>query len=238
MNIFHSRLVQALPNVTCAFVGRVDVPRPSPIDLLKYLHPAARDPSRVVTAHQIHSNRCLLVDADVNPRERIGDGDALVTTRRDVVLGICTADCMPIIAVDAEVGVLGVVHAGWRGTLSGVLTRTLSCMITRCRARADRIIVVVGPGARRCCYSVGDEVTEQFGRSLPSDLGEITRSSGGRTFLDLVEANRLLALHAGVVAGHFETIDICSICQSDRCHSYRREGSAAGRMWLLAALVT
>ncbi|MFQ5700882.1 MAG: polyphenol oxidase family protein [Acidobacteriota bacterium] len=237
MNVFSSNLLRGIPRVACAFFGRGSTPRPLPSRLLSHLRLPGPGPHRVVTARQIHSNRCLVVDAGAAGDQTAGEADALVTSNGGLVLGITTADCLPIVAIDPRAGVLGVVHAGWKGTLAGVLANALSCMAERCGARPDAMLVAVGPGAHRCCYTIGDAVEDRFRRAFPSVAGRIIQQRSGATYLDLVEANRLQALDAGVSPDHFEALGICSICRPARCHSFRRDGARAGRMWLLAAMV-
>ena len=153
-----------------------------------------------------------------------------MTTTRGLALGIRTADCLPIIALDPAVPVLATVHAGWRGTAGGVLAATLEKMVSGYGALAERIRVVVGPGARACCYEVGPDVTKSF------DPAALVEQETGSVHLDLVAANRQQATDAGVDTEHFEAVATCSICSPGNCHSYRRDGESAGRMWLIAAL--
>lgn len=234
----------ALPGVACRFVGRGRDPRPDPASLVGWTG-AAGAPIPLATVKQVHSARCLEAGpaiAALGPgRHEVGEGDALVTSERGVALGIATADCLPLVAVDPEAGVLATVHAGWRGTLEGVLESALSMMIGRHGARPERILVGAGPAAGRCCYQIGPEVERAFGERRPSILGRIfadlpVESGGGRA-LDLIEANRAQAEAAGVPPDRFESVGVCTLCNPAETHSYRREREHAGRMWLLAALL-
>ena len=225
-------LLSDLPGVAHVFVGRGDPPRPDPASLTPLLAPGSGLP--LSTLRQVHSSVCL--EAPAAPGEA-GSGDALVITSRGRALGIATADCLPIVACDPDAGVLAAVHAGWRGTVAGVLEAALDAMAAR-GARAARIRIGVGPGVGRCCYAVGAEVKEAFGRAAPARVEAIFwRKGGGPLHLDLLEANRLAALERGIVPEHFAALGICTVCRHDVCHSYRVDGTAAGRMWLLAALV-
>ncbi len=162
----------------------------------------------------------------------------MVTALSDQALGVATADCLPIVAVDPAARALAVIHAGWRGTLSGVLPAALALMSEALRARPERILVGVGPAIGGCCYRVGEEVVDRFLQGAPRHAPPaITRRRDG-AYLDLTEINRLQALDLGVTPERFASAGICTACRLDMCHSYRREGSAAGRMWLLAALVS
>ena len=235
MSVLRFPLIDRLDGVSCVFVGKGPAPRPDPAGLLDLLGLQGRSTLRLATARQIHSDRCLVLaggDSGI-----AGEADALITRERGLALGIAVADCVPLVAIDPQMGVLGVVHAGWRGTLAGVLERTLERMQNDLGARPENILVCAGPSARSCCYQVGPEVVEAFGRRRPSHAASVLDERGpGDVFLDLIQANRLQAAEAGVDSRRFEALGICTICRPDLCHSYRREGKAAGRMWLLASL--
>ena len=232
--VMKAPLFDAIPGVAAVFVGRSREPRPDPASLAGALGLPAFAVRCVVTAAQIHSDRVLLADESANGGP-LGEGDAIVTLAPGVVLGIGTADCLPIVACDPAAQVLGVAHAGWRGTVSGVLEKTLASMSAH-GARMERTRIAIGPSARVCCYEVGSEVIDAFFRLRPAVAPAVLKKEAGRTRLDLVGANRLQAMAAGVRSEAIEAIDVCSICRADLCHSYRREGPGAGRMWLLAAL--
>jgi hypothetical protein len=198
-------------------------------------------PVPLAIVRQIHSARCLVVARRDLPAHAgahvVGEADALVTAERGMALGVATADCVPLVAVDPEAGALAVIHAGWRGTLAGVLPAAISAMRLQLGADPERIRIGAGPAAGPCCYEVGPDVLQPFMKQRPEIASlVISRVSDGRGRLDLVEANRLQALDAGISSGHFGSTGVCTICRPDVCHSYRRDGSAAGRMWLLAAL--
>ncbi len=229
-----SPLIESLRGVAAVFFGRGEPMRPDPARLsLAPVLPPARV-LRTVHARQVHSAICLQVDRGGGPDGDFGKGDALITSQRRVVMGIATADCLPIVAVDPEAPALGVIHAGWRGTRDGVLRAAIDAMTSRLAARPDRIRIAIGPGARACCYEVGPDVAGVFrgGGAGPPCVVEDDRG----TRLDLVVANLRQARDAGVVREACDDLGICSICRPDLCHSYRRDGRAAGRMWLLAAL--
>ena len=192
--------------------------------------------------NQVHSSRCLIVKESDLPHGHgaivIGEGDALVTGDKGLALGVATADCLPLLAVDPKAGVLAVVHAGWRGTLAGVLESTLAIMRGSFGADPARIVIGAGPTAGACCYEVGAEVREAFAQARPSNCpGIFATTTDGRARLDLFEANRLQAIAHGVPAGQFVSAGICTICRPELTHSFRRDGASAGRMWLLAALI-
>jgi len=238
VSLFPLPLLSTAPGLSCVFVGKLGAARPGPADLLRLL-PAPGAPSlRFARARQIHSNRCLVVRPDgALPADGVaGEGDALLTDRPGIALGVAVADCVPLAAYDPQARVLAVIHAGWRGTQAGVLAQALSVMELSLGADPSRLLVSAGPCAGACCYCVGNEVIDAFA-AAGADLARIvSHGAGGETRLDLVEANRLQALAAGVREERFASAGLCTLCGPGGLHSYRREGAAAGRMWLVAAM--
>lgn len=115
---------------------------------------------RVVTVHQVHSPDAIAVDAPF-PDDARPHVDAMVTGRPGIVLGILTADCAPVLFADAEAGIIGAAHAGWKGAVGGVVEATVAAM-EALGARRDRIRAAIGPAISRRSY----EVDESFFRNL------------------------------------------------------------------------
>lgn len=122
-------------------------------------------PVPVALAHQVHGTGVLTVGADYDLENR-PEADALVSARPGIALGILTADCVPILLADAEAGVVGAAHAGWRGAVDGVLARTLEAMIAL-GAEARRITAAIGPAIAPESYEVGEAFAEMIRREYP-----------------------------------------------------------------------
>ena len=121
----------------------------------------------LVMPRQTHSCRVAVIDEnfrsiDIDKQEAALEGvDALVTSLKGVVIGVNTADCVPIVLVDGEAGIIAVAHAGWRGTVGRIAKQVVEQM---CRQGADarRIQASMGPSICRECFEVGEEVVEEF----------------------------------------------------------------------------
>ena len=193
------------------------------------------DLNDLVMPRQTHSCRVAVIDEDfrsmdIDKQEVALEGvDALVTTLRGVVIGVNTADCVPIVLADAQAGVLAVAHAGWRGTVGRIAETTVKQM---CRqgASADRIQAAMGPSICQECFEVGDEVVEAFKKAAFS-LDEIVKRSAttGKAHIDLRMANRAVLIGAGVPSVNIITSRHCSRCEHDRFFSARRLGINSGR---------
>ena len=120
------------------------------------------EPDHLIGMHQVHSAEVAVVEAlpqdPQAPRPRV---DALVTATPGLVLSVLTADCQPVLFADAEAGVIGAAHAGWRGTLDGVLEATVEAMLAL-GARREAICAVIGPTISQRAYEVGPEFFEDF----------------------------------------------------------------------------
>jgi len=152
-------------------------------------------------------------------------GDALVAAGPGVVLELRTADCLPVLAVEPARGLFAAAHAGWRGTLDGVVPATLEALRSDLGADLAATWVAVGPAIRACCYEVGPEVEGAF-RDRFAQAGDWMRTSAsGRPHLDLVLAVRSQAIASGVPATRFLDSGWCTRCRNDRFFSYRRDGT-------------
>jgi len=163
--------------------------------------------------------------------------DAMVTESPRILLGVKTADCVPILLGDTRSGACAAVHAGWRGTLQSILPRALKRMTSEYGTRAQDVSAAIGPAARACCYEVGAEVITAFRESFPqsSDLFNPTRN--GHALVDLQRANREQLIEAGVEPDQIHTAPICTMCRTDLFFSYRREKSIYGRTGRLMSVV-
>lgn len=176
-------------------------------------------PGALVSPHQHHSPDAIVVDRpwthDEQPR-----GDALVTDRPGIALGISTADCGPVLFADAGARVIGAAHSGWRGALTGVLEATLAAM-EGLGARRDRVIAVLGPTISRASYEVGEEFVERF---LKADAGNsrffAPADRDGHALFDL-PAYILSRLSAAGVA-QARDLGRCTYLEEDLFFSYRR----------------
>lgn len=182
--------------------------------------------SRLVWMRQEHGQRVLRVD---EPVADAGAADGMVTAMPGAVLTILTADCVPILLVARRRRVAAVVHAGWRGTLAGIVTRAVELMQQEFGAERAELEAALGPAIGGCCYEVEREIGEQFVArwgALPEDGW---RREGARGKFDLRAANRRLLEAAGLAAQGIHTVGPCTRCAGDRYFSHRGSGGRTGR---------
>jgi polyphenol oxidase len=163
--------------------------------------------------------------------------DAQVTRAAGVLLGVKTADCVPVLLGDARTGACAGVHAGWRGTLSEIVRRTVEQMEKEFGTRPEDLRAAMGPAALACCYEVGAEVIEAFTSKFPGAADFFTPTREGRARVDLHRANREQLVAAGVAPERIHASPLCTICRPELFFSYRRERPLYGRTGRLLAVV-
>jgi YfiH family protein len=172
----------------------------------------------LVTLYQVHSADAVTVLSGFEERLR-PRADALVTDRPGLALGILTADCAPVLLADAQAGVVGAAHAGWKGALGGVTTSTILAMETL-GARRERIVAAIGPCIARTSYEVDAAFASRFGDADPANERFFSGGREGHHQFDLEAyiAHRL----ASEGVGRVEMLGLDTYADADRFFSYRR----------------
>jgi YfiH family protein len=194
-----------------------------------------RDPASVADLWQVHSADVVVADAPRGGREHLGKADALVTDRPQVTLFLRFADCVPILLYDPRRKVVGLVHAGWKGTLLKAPAQAVSVMVRRYGCRAADIWAGIGPSIGPCHYEVGPEVTALVRQAFP-EADELLLPVNDRWHLDLWAANARALREAGVEAAQIEIGRLCTACRPDEFYSHRAEGGKTGRFGALIGL--
>lgn len=190
----------------------------------------------MLLAEQRHTSRVALAEV-ARPLPAGGFGhpgvDALVTDRRGLLLTALAADCVPILLAADDGSAVAAVHAGWRGTVAGVVREAVAKLQRLFEVEPSRIVAAIGPGIGPCCYEVDRPVLDAFGHDHPA----LTAKRGGRAMLDLAAANRLQLIEAGVDAGRIDDLALCTGCRTDLFYSHRVEGEPTGRFGTSIVLV-
>jgi len=190
----------------------------------------------IAAARQVHGTTVVRVRAGDDPAAlaRV-DADGLCTDAPGVVLGVFVADCVPALLVDPRSGASAAVHAGWRGTVAGVLPAAVRALAAEFGARPGDLRVALGPAIGPCCFEVGPEVVAAFEALCPDARARgivlpSPRGAAGKANVDLKAANRLLLERAGVDPEALEAGPECTSCDRTRFYSFRRDGSATGQL--------
>ncbi|HEX8336605.1 MAG TPA: peptidoglycan editing factor PgeF, partial [Pyrinomonadaceae bacterium] len=163
--------------------------------------------------------------------------DALATNLRGVLLGVKTADCVPIVIGDSRSGACAAVHAGWRGTLAGIVKLALAALGEEFGTEAGDVRAALGPAALGCCYEVGAEVIGPFRAKFAEADSLFKPTREGHALVDLHEANRRQLIEAGVGPGRVHALPLCTMCRPDLFFSYRQDRKLYGRTGRLMSVI-
>lgn len=221
-------------------------------NLRRFLLAIRADGWRLATTNQTHSDKRIVVtspfrersapaphggrvrvnmDASLTPALSLkGEGDALITGEAHTLIGVKTADCLPILIADPKSKVTAVVHAGWRGTLQRIAEKTVGDLKEKFGVKPKDLVAALGPSACGECYEVGPEVVDAFkGEFKVAEAFFHDRK--GKTHLDVSAANRHQLAVAGLDPHHIYSDAHCTMHQNDLFFSHRREGHLhAGRL--------
>jgi len=171
---------------------------------------------------QIHSARVLpALKPGVYP-----ECDALITSRRGIFLSILTADCIPVLIWSDQSSAVAAVHAGWRGSETGILTKVVEGLKREYGIDPGSLYMCIGPGLRQQNFEVGQEFKAKFPKAYLSELE-------GRLYFDNAGLLRDQARACGLESENIEDLDICSFQDEQRFYSHRRDGQQTGRMLAL-----
>lgn len=181
----------------------------------------------LVTARQIHSADINLIDDERSIAADPAACDALASNIAGTLLAVQTADCLPVLIADERTGAFAAVHAGWRGTLAGIVARTIGKLQLRFGSDPNDLHVALGPAISAAVFEVGPEVIEAFQReySYAADLVS-NRKQNGKAHLDINLANIRQAVDAGVSENRIYDSGLCTWLRNDLFFSYRRESGA------------
>lgn len=188
-------------------------------NLLKIADIMGVDFSRLVGVKQVHGNEVYKVEAGAMSARNM-KADAIITEATDVAISIKTADCVPILLIDPANNAIGAIHAGWRSTVQNIVSKTLSAMTESYGTDPSKLVALIGPHIKPCCFTVSSEVTEEFKNAFPNNNSIIEDDS-----IDLGRANLQQLLDSGVQESNITTEGGCTHCNEEEFFSHRRDGS-------------
>jgi len=190
----------------------------------------------LTTARQIHDSHIAIVSESMGGKgaldddQAIPDTDAMVTDVPGICLMVLVADCVPLLLCDPEKGVIGVVHAGWKGTLQGIAGKTVTVLHDAFGCTPGSLLVGIGPSIGPCCYEVGPDVASKIEHVFGTTRDRLCKiSPRGKIHFDLWKANRTQLLESGIPDQQIETAAVCTCHHPDRFYSHRFEKGQTGR---------
>ena len=192
---------------------------------------------------QMHGTDVRMVKdaADARPAED-GRGetiycDAIISNAPNVLAGVKTADCVPILLGDPKTGSFAAVHAGWRGTFAGIVLYAIERLTKEYNSAPEDLRVALGPAAAACCYEVGSEIIEGFKERFAQADDLFTPTRPGHARMDLLKANRDQLTAAGVSFDRIYTAPLCTMDRTDLFFSYRKEKTTHGKVGRLMSVI-
>jgi YfiH family protein len=184
----------------------------------------------LVVPKQVHGSDIIVIS---EPNEDFShfltvEGDAIITNQPNVIIGVCVADCAPVLLCDPDKKVVAVVHAGWKGTAAGLVAKAVAAMQSEFGSNPAQLQAAIGPCIQKCCYEVDEPVRLAFRGTISWDACAELKSPG-KWQLDLGVANTELLQEAGVPLESIQRSELCVCCRSEQFFSYRRDKEESGR---------
>ena len=248
-----SPLLAGIEGLTHAFTTRLGAASPEPLDWFnlgrhwnteesrqdamqnrKILCDALNlDAAKLVVPGQQHTTNIFIADQKTEPGQQLQSFDGVLTKVAAQPLLLHFADCVPVMIFDRKQRVLCVMHAGWRGTAGGIVSKGVKLVMEQFGARAGDICAAVGPAIGSCCYETGADVAESLSATV-SNAKPLIEWKNNKPYPDLKALNAMQLLELGV--GDVDVSDWCTACRPDLFYSHRQSGGQTGRQGALACM--
>ncbi|KKY00150.1 toxin [Paraclostridium benzoelyticum] len=164
---------------------------------------------------------------------KIKEGDALVTNLKKTPLLVFVADCVPVAIVDPKKEAVALCHAGWRGTYSKITQKSIENMEKLYETNPEDLVCVLGPSIGPCCYEVSKDLIEKFNTIITNRDEKFYIIKENKYYLDLWKVNELILTSCGVKKENIVNLNICTSCNSDKFHSYRKHNQTTKRLGMI-----
>lgn len=191
------------------------------------------DYHRIINPEQKHTDNIKIVSS---PFDDVSNTDGLITSEKNLVLLLLFADCTPIILYAPKEHVVGVIHAGWRGTAQKIAHKAITLFASEFNVTPETVKAAIGPAIGQCCYPVSRETYLELKKSINSDYDNIFKNieNSDKVKVDLKMLNRLQLIEAGV--RDIDVIKDCTNCKNALFYSYRADNGHTGRHGAIASL--
>jgi len=179
------------------------------------------DESNLASSYQVHGNEILIA----HEAQRATGYDAVITNKANLFVAVTIADCTPVLIYDKHTHAVAAIHAGWRGTASKIVERTLNEMQKNFGTNAVNCFAYIGTCISKNAFEVGNEVAEQFNNAFVQ-----FNETKQKHYVDLKAANLQQLQGFGVPLTQIEIAETCTVINNDSYFSYRKENGKTGRM--------
>ncbi len=198
--------------------------------------------AHLIMPHQVHGTKIAVIDEGMlalptEERDQLLDGiDGVITSLRDVCIGVSTADCVPVLIYNKEKHIAAAIHAGWRGTVQRIVKKALEVLFSRFGIRGEELSAIIGPSISLKAFEVGEEVYQAFAQAgfpmpLIAERFPAKAPWTEKWHIDLWQANALQLLEGGIPSEKIHVAEICTYTQYEKFFSARRLGIHSGRIY-------
>ena len=192
---------------------------------------------RLTTVWQVHGDTVKTVDSDQTVADSEDRADALISNLNSVLVGVKTADCVPVLVSDPQSGAFAAIHAGWRGTVQSIVSKAIESMTAKYGSKPSDLIAAVGPAASCRMYEVGHDVIDAFAASFELSERYFMPKPNGQAYVDLHSANHDQLTSLGVLDENIYIAPLCTMERTDLFFSYRAEKERYGRTGRLMSVI-
>ena len=195
------------------------------------------DGYRFTSVWQIHSDlvKTALSDEEIqNTEDRC---DALTSNKPGLLIGVKTADCVPVLLGDPVTGAYAAIHAGWRGTVESIVVKTVEAMFERFSVNPKNLVCAIGPAATAANYEIGQDVIDAFGSKFPGSEHLFVPTKAGHAKIDLHQANFEQLQSMGISGENISVAPFCTMERTDLFFSYRVEKRTMGKTGRLMSVI-
>ncbi len=190
--------------------------------------------SDFVTSFQTHTNNIRIVSSidkgkGITIKRDYRDVDGLITNEKKIALVTTHADCVPLFFYDPKIGVVGVAHSGWKGTLYEIAREMIYKFTYNFNSNAGDIIVSIGPSLCQSCFEVDEDVKDLF-LNENQEYKKFMYSIGEKSYIDLWSINEYMLIKCGVKKDNIENMNICTKCNTEKFFSHRGQKGKRGTM--------
>ena len=186
---------------------------------------------------QIHSADVRVVKDLADAKDGDYKMDALVSDVKNVLLGVKTADCVPVLLGDVKTGAFAAIHAGWRGTVQSIVLKAIEKMRALYSTSTIDLIAAIGPAATCKNYEIGQDVIDEFSKNFPNSAHLFTPTKENHALIDLHTANKEQLLSIGVLPENISVAPLCTMERTDLFFSYRKEKKLYGKTGRLMSVI-
>lgn len=192
---------------------------------------------RLAAVFQCHGSAVKAIRAEADITDSDDLADAMVSNLEGVLLGVKTADCVPVLIADTKTGAFAAAHAGWRGTVASIVVKTVEMLKANFGADPSRMLAAIGPAATVRQYEIGEDVLKAFAENFQDPERYFVPTRPGHARVDLHAANRDQLLSCGLNPANISIAPFCTMERTDLFFSYRREKKQFGKTGRLLSVI-